>query len=103
MELIPVFSLIVLVATVATFILAIGAYVMFRIRESSGRGARPALPENYDADVFVPQPVETPQPVSPALGAARRESLKDPHIVRMAAGSAGSGETPAPEDGRRWQ
>ena len=101
MELIPVFSLIVLVATVATFILAIGAYVMFRIRESSGRNRRPAMPESYEADVFVPQPVEPLQ--SAASLQNRRESLKEPHAQRMTPDTVAPGGTAAPDDGRQWQ
>ncbi len=58
MELIPVFSLIVLVATVGTFILAVGAYIMFRVRESKGGTRQQRVPVSYEADVFAPQPVE---------------------------------------------
>ena len=60
MELIPVFSLIVLVATIGTFILAVGAYIMFRVRESKGKPRRQRISTSYEADVFAPQPVETP-------------------------------------------
>jgi len=34
MELIPILSTIILVATISTFILAIGAYILYKIRES---------------------------------------------------------------------
>ena len=37
MELIPILSLIILVATIATFILAVGAYILYKIRERKGR------------------------------------------------------------------
>ncbi len=102
MELIPVFSLIVLVATVATFILAIGAYVMFRIRESSGGGRRLAIPESYEADVFAPQPVDPPPQAITAHGNGRRESLKDPR-VQLPSETFPAGDAPAADDRRRWQ
>lgn len=34
MELIPILSTIILVATISTFILAVGAYILYKIRES---------------------------------------------------------------------
>ena len=37
MELIPILSLIILVATISTFILAVGAYILYKIRERKGR------------------------------------------------------------------
>lgn len=37
MELIPILSLIILVATIATFILAVGAYILYKIRERKGK------------------------------------------------------------------
>ena len=45
-------GLIILVATIGTFILAVGAYVMFRVRESRGREKLPRRADSYAADVF---------------------------------------------------
>jgi hypothetical protein len=65
MELIPVFSLIVLVATIGTFILAVGAYIMFRVRESRNTPGQKRTSPSYEADVFAPQPVESSVPDLP--------------------------------------
>ena len=77
MELIPVFSLIVLVATAGTFILAVGAYVMYKLREKRERrdGPSRAIPsqQSIEAEVHTPklyvvnQQAQTP----PQRGAAR--------------------------------
>jgi len=37
MELIPILSTIILVATICTFILAIGAYILYKVREAKGQ------------------------------------------------------------------
>ncbi len=37
MELIPILSTIILVATISTFILAVGAYILYKIREGKVR------------------------------------------------------------------
>lgn len=55
MELIPILSLIVLVATISTFILAIGAYVLYKLRESKGRRVAPPVPQNIEAELYAPQ------------------------------------------------
>ncbi|MGE5680611.1 MAG: hypothetical protein ACM34K_06980 [Bacillota bacterium] len=55
MELIPILSLIVLVATISTFILAIGAYVLYKVRESKGRRAPAPMPQAVEAELFAPQ------------------------------------------------
>jgi len=55
MELIPVFSLIVLVATIGTFILAVAAYVMFRFKERRGQEPRPHFPAAFEAEVITPE------------------------------------------------
>ncbi len=79
MELIPVFSLIVLVATIGTFILAMGAYIMFRVRESKGGRLQQRASTSYEADVFTPQPIE--QPLADRAGAFLRNDL--PGTSRM--------------------
>ncbi|MEM8599623.1 MAG: hypothetical protein AAGF99_06870 [Bacteroidota bacterium] len=60
MELLPILSTIILVGTLATLILAVAAYVLYKVRERQGRGA-PA-----------PPPAAPPQPLlltAPAGGA----------------------------------
>ena len=63
MELIPVLSTIILVATISTFLLAIGAYILYKIRES--RGLRSAAPEpaTVRAELYTPSevPVQVPK------------------------------------------
>jgi hypothetical protein len=55
MELIPILSLIVLVATISTFIFAIGAYVLYKIRESKGRKTIAPAPRTIEAELYTPQ------------------------------------------------
>jgi hypothetical protein len=46
MELIPILSTIILVATISTFVLAIGAYILYKVREAKGIGTQtPKLSE----------------------------------------------------------
>lgn len=54
MELIPILSLIVLVATISTFILAVGAYVLYKIRERKGRVASAPAPAAIEAELVTP-------------------------------------------------
>ncbi|MEI7812002.1 MAG: hypothetical protein WCJ01_06190 [Ignavibacteria bacterium] len=55
MELIPILSLIILVATISTFILAVGAYVLYKVRESKGSRAIAPVPHQTEAEIFTPQ------------------------------------------------
>ena len=73
MELVPILSTIILVGTVATFILAVAAYILYKIRERRGRDETPsyrvAQPEPHV--LVTPQPVEpAPTPVQPQTTAA---------------------------------
>ncbi|MCH8170011.1 MAG: hypothetical protein IIB07_02615 [Bacteroidetes bacterium] len=58
MELIPILSTIILVATISTFILAIGAYILYKIRESRGELYVAAEPSEVKAELVTP--VATP-------------------------------------------
>lgn len=64
MELIPILSFIILVATISTFILAIGAYILYKVRESKGRIAHAAQPKTVEAELFTPAGVQFRQPES---------------------------------------
>ncbi len=55
MELIPILSLIILVATISTFILSIGAYVLYKLREKKGKTAEQPKPEAIPAELVTPQ------------------------------------------------
>jgi hypothetical protein len=54
MELIPILSTIVLIATIMTFILAIGAYILYKVRESRGIVAAPPQPAWVTAEFVTP-------------------------------------------------
>jgi hypothetical protein len=57
MELIPILSLIILVATIATFILAIGAYILYKIRERKGRTGVAEQQASIQAELVTPSRV----------------------------------------------
>ena len=61
MELIPILSLIVLVATISTFILAVGAYVLYKIRERKGRVANAPAPAAIEAELIAPAQAVAPR------------------------------------------
>jgi hypothetical protein len=54
MELIPILSTIILVATICTFILAIGAYILYKIREGKPQFSYQTKPLNTKAELVVP-------------------------------------------------
>jgi hypothetical protein len=63
MELIPILSTIILVATMSTFILAIGAYILYKVREKRSRGAVAVpQPATVKAEVIVPNVAVQRQP-----------------------------------------
>ncbi len=70
MELIPILSFIILVATVSTFILAVGAYVLYKIRERKGfkKAAEPAA---IPAELVAPTPLPTEAGVPTQTGTRR--------------------------------
>ena len=57
MELIPILSLIILVATISTFILAVGAYILYKIRERKGRKSVASKPDTIEAELVTPTKV----------------------------------------------
>ena len=57
MELIPILSLIILVATISTFILAVGAYILYKVRERKGRTGAAEQPASIDAELVTPSRV----------------------------------------------
>ena len=54
MELIPILSTIILVATISTFILAVGAYILFKIREGKTQKKPVNEPANLYAEYILP-------------------------------------------------
>ncbi len=76
MELIPILSTMILVGTIATFILAVAAYILYKIRERSGEvgSPLPSFEEPETPHVMIApaaQPAVTPPPaVQPPAQAA---------------------------------
>ena len=54
MELIPILSTIILVATISTFLLAIGAYLLYKIREGRGQQMAAPIPSTIKAELMTP-------------------------------------------------
>lgn len=54
MELIPILSTIILMATIMTFILAIGAYVLYKVREKRGQQVTISEPSKVRAEIIAP-------------------------------------------------
>lgn len=55
MELIPILSTVILVATISTFILAVGAYILFKIREGKAQKQSVIENANLQAEYIVPK------------------------------------------------
>lgn len=55
MELIPILSTIILVATISTFILAVGAYILYKIRERKYQEQTAPAPEMKHAELVEPE------------------------------------------------
>ncbi|MBZ0199441.1 MAG: hypothetical protein K8H86_06210 [Ignavibacteriaceae bacterium] len=62
MELIPILSTIILVATISTFILAIGAYILYKVRESTGQQATVAQAETIRGELVTPVEIQQRHP-----------------------------------------
>ncbi|MGE5430284.1 MAG: hypothetical protein ACM3QX_04370 [Syntrophomonadaceae bacterium] len=69
MELIPILSFIILVATISTFILAIGAYILYKMRERKGRTSGAPAPRYIEAELYTPNQASLPQSM-PAMQSA---------------------------------
>ncbi|GAB4298019.1 MAG: hypothetical protein Kow0098_22800 [Ignavibacteriaceae bacterium] len=54
MELIPILSTIILVATISTFILAVGAYILYKIREKKTRVVSEPHPQSVTGELVTP-------------------------------------------------
>ncbi len=64
MELIPILSLIILVATISTFMLAVGAYILYKIREKKGKVAQAPQPAALPAELVAPMSLLADQKIS---------------------------------------
>jgi hypothetical protein len=54
MELIPIFAFIVLVASIATFIFSLVAYILFKVREKRGKYVTNPHPKAFKAELVAP-------------------------------------------------
>lgn len=61
MELIPILSTIILVATISTFLLAIGAYILYKARERRGQVAEAPRQAEIRAEVVTPAGMPAPR------------------------------------------
>jgi hypothetical protein len=69
MELIPVLSTIILIATISTFLLAIGAYILYKVREGKGQKAAAPIPSTVNAELFTPTEAQVQFPhQGPGIG-----------------------------------
>lgn len=55
MELIPILATIILVATISTFFLSIGAYILFKVREARGVRQKSVPPATIQAELVTPE------------------------------------------------
>ncbi|HEY6906710.1 MAG TPA: hypothetical protein VI230_04540 [Ignavibacteriaceae bacterium] len=58
MELIPILSTIILVATICTFILAVGAYILYKVRERRSEQVQYPPPSSVHAELVTPEESE---------------------------------------------
>lgn len=63
MEIVPILSTIILVGTVATFILAVAAYILYKMREGGGH-----VPQNTQTEQLQPHHVVMPVDYSAMVG-----------------------------------
>lgn len=93
MELIPILSTIILVATISTFLLAIGAYVLYKIREARGQQAVVAVPSTIKAELLTPAEaplplvIEQPRPLAQPLYVEQPPIQYQPSSEQYLAGS----------------
>ncbi len=71
MELIPILSLIILVATISTFMLAVGAYILYKVREKKGKVAQAPQPATVPAELLAPASVYAEQQLAQPAQARR--------------------------------
>lgn len=78
MELIPILATIILVATISTFLLAIGAYVLYKVREKQGASVSAQAPTSIKAELVTPQQVAIKEEKSFVQPARAEKILRQP-------------------------
>ncbi|MBU1101371.1 MAG: hypothetical protein KKA84_13295 [Bacteroidetes bacterium] len=84
MELIPILSLIILVATISTFMLAVGAYILYKVRERKGNVAQAPQPAAIPAELVTPTSLMADQRTTHA--GTRRTYTGEQYITRDGTG-----------------
>ncbi len=99
MELIPILSTIILIATISTFLLAIGAYILYKIRERKYQHSITSMPSSYQAEVLTPAETQIPV-VQPVPQKSYSEPLisKSPEGFRKVQQPAPAAFTPTPKE-----
>jgi len=80
MELIPILSTIILVATICTFILAIGAYILYKVREGNTQNASQTKPASVQGELVIPS--ETIYSKDSTMAERGQRKTVDPGITR---------------------
>jgi len=89
MELIPILSTIILVATISTFILAVGAYILYKVRERKGSQAAAQQPAEVKAELITPASAPSQQ--------AQPANQRQPIFIQQKAGQPQQRFTPVPQ------
>lgn len=82
MELIPILSTIILVATISTFILSIGAYILYKLREKKTATSMKTPPSTVQAELVVPADVI---PTRSSMHGSQSPQYKSPFTVQKPA------------------
>jgi hypothetical protein len=61
MEIIPILSTIILVATICTFILSVGAYILYKVREKRHKGSTAVYEREVPAELIAPEIINKTQ------------------------------------------
>jgi hypothetical protein len=86
MELIPILSTIILVATISTFLLAIGAYVLYKARERRGQIAVAPKQSEIRAEIVTPAGAPAQQFEQQKAGQQPNYVERQPVIIQQAPG-----------------
>lgn len=84
MELIPILSTIILVATISTFLLAIGAYILYKARERRGQVAELPRQAEIRAEVVSPAGMPAPRVEQQRAAPQAAYSERQPVIIQRA-------------------
>lgn len=84
MEIIPILSTIILIATICTFILSVGAYILYKVRERRRKNAAPAYERRVPAELIAPEVINKTEEEkikkSVPFRAERKKSVMTPQV-----------------------